>query len=395
MNNTPNAVRKHIGIFGMANAGKSALFNKILNQEAAIVSDKKGTTTDPVSKAMELIGFGPVVFVDTAGLSDGTELGSLREKKTAQILEKTDFALLIIDYNDEESKKTDSIKADFKKYNVPYMTVISKIDTLSEEDLKKAKTEYPEGVFVSSEDEKTVENLKNILIEKLKELKNEEAGLGDGVISAGDHVVLVVPVDSEAPKGRLILPQVQMIRECLDKGAVCHVCRVSELEKTLSSLEKTDLVVTDSQAFKEVSAILPKKVKLTSFSILMARQKGDLATFVKGLEAISSLSDGDSVLIAEVCTHNTSHEDIGRVKIPKLLSLKTGKKLNFEFSSGFSFPEDLEKFKLIIHCGGCMVTRKAMMARLNRATDKNIPVVNFGIILSYLTGTFERQEFLM
>lgn len=395
MNNTPNSVRKHIGIFGVANAGKSALFNKILNQEASIVSDKKGTTTDPVLKAMELIGFGPVVFVDTAGLSDGTELGLLREKKTAEVLEKTDFALLLIDYKDNESRKTDSIMADLKKFNVPYMIVISKADTLCKEELAKAKEEYPEAVFVSLKDKKSVENLKNVLIEKLKGLNVEERGLCDGIIFSGDDVVLVVPVDSEAPKGRLILPQVQTIRECLDSGAVCHICRVSELQKTLFSLEKTDLVITDSQAFKEVSAIVPKDIRLTSFSILMARQKGDLKTFIKGLEAISSLSDGDSVLISEVCTHNTSHEDIGRVKIPKQLLAKTGKKLNFEFSSGFSFPDDLEKFKLIIHCGGCMVTRKAMLARLNRATAKNIPIVNFGIVLSYLSGTFERQEFLL
>lgn len=394
MQQTPNSLRRHIGIFGAANTGKSALFNKILNQEAAIVSDKKGTTTDPVFKAMELIDFGPVVFIDTAGLSDGTELGALREKKTAEILEKTDYALLLTDYNNPEEEVFESLKEKLNKYKVPYSVVVSKADTLSVEGLKKAREEFVDGVFVSVNDEKSVEDLKKYITHKLKELSDDERGLVDGLLSYGDEAVLVIPVDSEAPKGRLILPQVQLIRECLDKGILCHVCRTSELEKMLASLDKVDLVITDSQAFKEVNEIVPQNINLTSFSILMARQKGDLKVFTRGLGAVEALSDGDYVLISEVCTHNTSHEDIGKVKIPALLSKKTGKKLNFEFSSGNSFPESLEKYKLIIHCGGCMVTRRAMLARINRATEKNIPLVNFGILLSYLTNAYKRQEFL-
>jgi len=394
MQNTPNSLRRHIGIFGGANTGKSALFNKILNQEAAIVSDKKGTTTDPVFKAMELIDFGPVVFVDTAGLSDGTELGELRAKKTSEILEKTDYALLLIDYKNPEEEVFSSLKEKLKKYKVPYSIVISKTDTLDEEELKKAKEEFLDGVFVSVNDEESVESLKKYITEKLKELSDDERGLVDGLLNYGDQAVLVIPVDSEAPKGRLILPQVQLIRECIDKGILCHVCKTSELKKMLDSLERVDLVVTDSQAFKEVNEIVPQNINLTSFSILMARQKGDLKVFTRGLAAVETLKDGDCVLISEVCTHNTSHEDIGKVKIPALLLKKTGKKLNFEFSSGNSFPQDLEKYKLIIHCGGCMVTRKAILARINRASEKNIPVVNYGILLSYLTNAYKRQEFL-
>ncbi len=394
MNKTPNSLRKHIGIFGSANAGKSALFNRILNQYAAIVSEKKGTTTDPVFKAMELIGFGPVVFVDTAGLSDGTELGALREKKTGEILEKIDFALYVVDFKDFQKNIYEETLLKFKKYNVPFKVVISKADILSENEISKAKEEFESPVFTSVNDEASIENLKNILIKELNSLPEDERGLLDLVAKEGDHIVLVCPVDSEAPKGRLILPQVQLIRECLDKGIICHVCTVDTLLKTLKSVENIDLVVTDSQAFKEVDKIVPENIRLTSFSILMARQKGDLFVFNEGLSVIEKLEDGDNILISEVCTHNTSHEDIGRVKIPSLLMKKTGKKLNFEFSSGNSFPEDLGKYKLVIHCGGCMITRKAMCARLGRIKEYSVPTVNFGILLAYLTGAYKRQEWL-
>jgi [FeFe] hydrogenase H-cluster maturation GTPase HydF len=271
--------------------------------------------------------------------------------------------------------------------------VISKADTLTENDISKAKEDFENSIFTSVNDEKSIEELKNIIIKELNSLPEEERGLLDGISKEGDNVILVCPVDSEAPKGRLILPQVQLIRECLDKGIICHVCTVETLPQALDGI-KADLVVTDSQAFKEVDEIVPEDIKLTSFSILMARQKGDLSVFNEGLSAVSKLEDEDYILISEVCTHNTSHEDIGRVKIPTLLMKKTGKKLNFEFSSGNSFPDDLEKYKLVIHCGGCMITRKAMCARLGRIKEHNVPAVNFGILLSYLTGAYKRQEWL-
>ena len=393
MNKTPNSLRKHIGIFGDTNSGKSALFNKIINQQLALVSDKKGTTTDPVKKAMELIGFGPVVFVDTAGTSDFTELGNLRNKKTKEILGQVDFALLVCDiqnFNEASYKELISL---LKKHNTEYITVITKSDLLSDTDIQNGKELFENPLFVSAETEEGIEELKNIIIEKLK-TSEKEFGLLEGLAKTGDNIILVIPTDSEAPEGRLILPQVQTIRACLDKGAFCHIANEENLKELLCKID-ADLVITDSQAFKKVNEIVPSDIRLTSFSMLLARQKGEFSLLFEGAEAIEALQDGDIVLISEVCTHNTSHEDIARVKIPALLRKKTGKDIKFEFSSGFSFPDNLKAYALVIHCGGCMITKKAMCQRLKLVNEANVPVTNFGVALAYLTGAYKRQIFLL
>lgn len=392
MNKTPNSLRKHIGIFGDTNSGKSALFNRIINQELALVSDKEGTTTDPVKKAMELIGFGPVVFIDTAGTSDNTELGSLRNKKTMEVLGQVDLALLVCDIKGFSEEAFWEIKNKLKENNTDYIIVITKYDLLDKEDIEKANSLFENPVFVSVNSEETVDKLKSIIIERLKKTE-KEPGLLDGLAQKNDNIILVIPTDSEAPEGRLILPQVQTIRACLDVGAFCHIANEENLSDLLKTI-KADLVITDSQAFKRVNEIVANDIDLTSFSMLLARQKGEFRLLFKGAEAIDALCDGDYVLISEVCTHNTSHEDIAKVKIPMLLKKKTGKSLNFEFSSGFSFPEDLSKYSLIIHCGGCMITKKAMCQRIKLVKEANVPVTNFGVALSYLTGAYQRQEFL-
>ena len=392
MNKTPNSLRKHIGIFGDTNSGKSALFNHIINQELALVSDKEGTTTDPVKKAMELIGFGPVVFIDTAGTSDNTELGFLRNKKTMEVLGQVDLALLVCDIKSFSEKAFVELKNKLKENNTDYIIVITKSDLLDEAEINKANSLFENPIFVSVNSEETVDKLKSIIIERLKKTE-KEPGLLDGLAKKNDNIVLVIPTDSEAPEGRLILPQVQTIRACLDVGAFCHIANEENLSDLLKTV-KADLVITDSQAFKRVNEIVANDIDLTSFSMLLARQKGEFRLLFKGAEAIDALCDGDFVLISEVCTHNTSHEDIAKVKIPMLLKKKTGKSLNFEFSSGFSFPEDLSKYSLIIHCGGCMITKKAMCQRIKLVKEANVPVTNFGVALSYLTGAYQRQEFL-
>ncbi len=393
MNKTPNSLRKHIGIFGDTNSGKSSLFNKIINQELALVSQSEGTTTDPVKKAMELIGFGPVVFIDTAGTSDSTELGVLRNKKTKEILGQVDFALLVCDIKKYNSASYTELTDALEKNSTDYIIVISKADLLNDADVKKAKELFENPYFVSVNKEETVDELKKVILEKLKNI-GKEPGLLDGLVKKNDNVLLVIPTDSEAPEGRLILPQVQTIRACLDLGAYCHISNENNLAELLDKV-KADLVITDSQAFKKVNEIVPKSIRLTSFSMLLARQKGEFSLLFKGAEAIEALEDGDYVLISEVCTHNTSHEDIAKVKIPALLKKKTAKNLNFEFSSGFSFPEDLDKYSLVIHCGGCMITKKAMCKRLSLVKEVNVPVTNFGVALAYLTGAYERQSFLL
>lgn len=393
MQNTPNALRKHIGIFGDTNSGKSQLFNKIINQDLAVVSDKEGTTTDPVKKAMELIGFGPVVFIDTAGTNDFTELGALRNKKTYDILSEVDYALIVCDFKKYNKETFENLKETLNKSKTPYTIVVSKEDTLTDADKENAKKEFKDLIFVSSFDDDSVDKLKEHIILKLKK-EGEEQGLLYGISEAGDDVILVVPMDSEAPKGRLILPQVQTIRDCLDNNIYCHITNEENLSKLISDLKKVDLVITDSQAFKKVNEIVPKNIRLTSFSMLLARQKGDFKTLYEGALYVERLKNNDKILISEVCTHNTSHEDIARVKIPALLKKVTGLELEFEFTSGYEFPQNLSDYSLVIHCGGCMITRKAMAKRLNLIKEANIPVTNFGVILSYLTGAYKRQEFL-
>lgn len=389
MNNTPNANRKHISIYGRTNSGKSSLLNAIIGQEISIVSPVRGTTTDPVTKAMELIPFGPVVFIDTAGLDDTGELGSLRVKGSLKVLQRTDFAIFVLDIKDRDlSSYNDAVK-NFKKYNIPYMTVINKIDTASSEEMQEAENSFKDAIFVSALREENILHLKDELIKRLQEEESDPTIIGD-LIPYNGKVVMVVPVDSEAPKGRIILPQVQLIRDCLDHGIKSYVVRDTELEGALKDLKDIDLVVTDSQAFKKVSEIVPEDMKLTSFSILFARHKGDIEAFIEGVKSIEELNESSRILISESCTHNHSHEDIGRVKIPRLLNKYTGLELNYEFKMGHDFPENIEEFDLIIHCGSCMLNRKTMQTRVDMCLEKGTPITNYGVILAYLNGILGR-----
>ncbi|NLZ49855.1 MAG: [FeFe] hydrogenase H-cluster maturation GTPase HydF [Clostridiales bacterium] len=394
MNNTPNANRKHIAIYGKTNSGKSSLLNAIIGQEISIVSDLEGTTTDPVKKAMELIPYGPVLFIDTAGLGDNSEIGNLRVERTLKVLQNTDFALYVLDVKDKDlSVYKDTLKL-FKKYNIPFMTVINKIDTATEEELESAKEEHKDAVFVSALKEENILDLKDELIKRLQKEEEDPPLIGD-LIPYNGKVVMVVPIDSEAPKGRLILPQVQLIRDCLDHGIKSYVVRDTELEEALKDLSDIDIVVTDSQAFKKVSEIVPPNIKLTSFSILQARCKGDLNTFIEGVKKIKDLDENSKILISESCTHNHSHEDIGRIKIPRLLNQHVEKKLNYEFKMGHDFPANLEDYDLVIHCGSCMLNRKTMLTRIALCKEKGVAITNYGIILAYLTGILDRSiEFI-
>lgn len=391
MNSTPNSNRKHIAIIGKTNAGKSSLINKFLGQEASIVSDKEGTTTDPVQKAMELTPIGPVLMIDTAGFGDKSELGEIRVKKTLDILKRSDAAIYIFDVNDIDLEEFKEAKRKFKKYNLPYITVINKIDTIKEENLKELKEKFKDYIFLSTKNGENIESLKEKLIEVLKGKEDEELPIVGDLLPYNSKVVLVAPIDSEAPKGRLILPQVQCIRDCLDHGIKSYIVRDTELEGALKDLKDIDLVITDSQAFREVDKIVPKNIRLTSFSMLFARQKGDFNEFVKGALKIKNLNKHSRVLMAESCTHNVSHEDIGRVKIPKLLNKFVGAELRYDYSIFHDFPEDINKYDLIIHCGACMINRKTVLNRVNQCREKSVPITNYGIVLAYLNGILERS----
>jgi [FeFe] hydrogenase H-cluster maturation GTPase HydF len=397
MNNTPKANRKHIVLYGKRNAGKSSLMNKIIGQEISLVSNIKGTTTDPVSKSMELIPVGPVVFIDTAGIDDDSQLGDLRVEKSLKTLDKADFAIYVMEIDDIDEKYCLEFIEEFKRKNIPYIIAISKIDKVSEEELenikKKLKIErkWENLVFVSINDFSSVIELKDELIKRLQNEEKEETLIGDTIPYNG-KVIMVIPVDSEAPKGRLILPQVQLIRDCLDHGIKSYVVRDTELTSALQDLKDIDLVITDSQAFKKVDKIVPSHINLTSFSIIMARQKGDLKIFLEGTSKIEKLRkrENPKVLIMESCTHNTSHEDIGKVKIPTLLMKYLDKEINFQFNMGEDFPKDLDTYDLVIHCGSCMLNKRTMESRLEVCREKNVNITNYGVVLAYLTGILDR-----
>ena len=390
MNSTPNANRKHIAIFGKTNAGKSSLVNSICGQEIAIVSEVAGTTTDPVLKAMELIPLGPVLFIDTAGLDDKSEVGKLRIKRTMDMMKRTDFALYVMDVNNIDSNDYEEIKLEFKKYNIPYLLVINKIEAIDKYKLNQLKEKYKDAIFVSTYTKEGIEELKNELVSKLEDSENEIPIIGN-LVPYGGKVILVVPIDSEAPKGRIILPQVQCIRDCLDNGIKIYIVRDTELTSALQDIKDVDLVVTDSQAFKKVSKIVPENIKLTGFSILFANHKGDLKSFVDGVRKIDSLNKDSKILISESCTHNVSHEDIGRVKRPTLLNKYVGAELNYDFIVGHDFPENIKDYDLIIHCGGCMINRKTILNRINFCRKEEIPITNYGIVLAFLTGILDRS----
>ena len=391
---TPRGLRKHIALLGRTNAGKSTLFNLIMGQEAAIVSDKAGTTTDPVMKNMELIPFGPVTLIDTGGLEDTTELGKQRAEKTREFARRADIGIILTDavQYDENNDSKDL----FSFFSGEKIYVFSKCDLVDEAVLADIKKKYPDSVFVSKDNPDAIDNLKKAIIDKLNALKEvDEDTLIGNLLPYGSTVVMVIPIDSEAPKGRLILPQVQLIRDCLDHGIKAYVTRETELAEALTELKKIDLVVTDSQIFALVSKIVPADIPLTSFSMILANQKGNFEQFLNGTKHIENLRDGDKILMLEACTHNHTHEDIGRVKIPALLNKRTSKNLEYIYYGGYNMPggaEDLEQYSMAILCGGCMINKAEVTARLRLLEDNNIPAVNYGVILAYLTGILDRVK---
>ena len=390
MQQTPNANRLHIAIFGKRNVGKSSLINALTAQDIALVSDLAGTTTDPVYKAMELLPIGPVVIIDTAGLDDEGEIGELRIKKTKEVMDKTDLALLVIDGNGADLSFEKEWYEDLKKRKIPVVGVINKIDEnqVSLEDIQKVID--IDFVKVSAKDKANIDGLKKAIMAAAPEDFEKSTIVGD-IVKPKARVLVVAPQDIQAPKGRLILPQVQIIRDLLDNDAMALVVKDSELEEILASLkDKPDLVITDSQVFKKVNSIIPKDVPLTSFSILMARYKGDLNSLVKGARAIDTLKTGDKVLIAEACTHHPLEGDIGREKLPIWLQEKVGGKLDITVCAGSSFTENLSEYKLIVHCGACMFNRQQLMSRIKKANIQELPITNFGIAIAHINGILDR-----
>lgn len=387
LNATPLSERVHIGIFGKRNVGKSSVINTLTTQSIAIVSDVKGTTTDPVLKSMELLPLGPVVIIDTAGLDDTGELGELRIKKTYQMLNKTDIAMLIIDANDGMTNENNEILSKIKDKKIPYIIVINKSDLC---DIDTSKIPQP-NIKVSAKTNENIHELKELIGGLIPDEKPEFPLVSD-LVNAGDFVVLVVPIDKAAPKGRLILPQQQTIRDLLEVGASSIVVRDVELAQTLKDLgKKPKLVITDSQAFATVSKDTPPDILLTSFSILFARYKGELKTQVSATKVIDELQDGDKILISEGCTHHRQCDDIGTVKLPNLIKKYTQKDILFEFTSGGEFPLDLSDYKLAIHCGGCMLNEREMKYRIKCAKDVDLPITNYGTALAHLNGILSRS----
>lgn len=406
LNSTPSANRVHIGFFGRRNAGKSSVVNAVTGQELAVVSDTKGTTTDPVYKSMELLPIGPVMIIDTPGFDDEGALGELRVRKTKQVLNKTDIAVLVVDATEGKKQCDEELIRIFKEKEIPYIIVNNKADLLSDEISEKVcqnnvseQRKAEQNALLSSGKEQYVSALTGAGIYELKECigkltPNEDMTLkivGD-LLHPGDFVVLVVPIDSAAPKGRLILPQQQTIRDVLEANAAAIVVKESELKQTLEQFGRSPaMVITDSQVFEQVSEVVSEKIPLTSFSILMARYKGYLETAVNGVAAIDHLKDGDKILISEGCTHHRQCDDIGTVKIPRWLKQHTGKELIIETSSGTEFPEDLTSYALVIHCGGCMLNEREVKYRMKCAEDQRVPFTNYGIAIAQMKGILKRS----
>ena len=406
LNSTPSANRVHIGFFGRRNAGKSSVVNAVTGQELAVVSDTKGTTTDPVYKSMELLPIGPVMIIDTPGFDDEGALGELRVRKTKQVLNKTDIAVLVVDATEGKKQCDEELIRIFKEKEIPYIIVNNKADLLSDEISEKVcqnnvseQRKAEQNALLSSGQEQYVSALTGAGIYELKECigkltPNEDMTLkivGD-LLHPGDFVVLVVPIDSAAPKGRLILPQQQTIRDVLEANAAAIVVKESELKQTLEQLGRSPaMVITDSQVFEQVSEEVSEEIPLTSFSILKARYKGYLETAVNGVAAIDHLKDGDKILISEGCTHHRQCDDIGTVKIPRWLKQHTGKELIIETSSGTEFPEDLTSYALVIHCGGCMLNEREVKYRMKCAEDQKVPFTNYGIAIAQMKGILKRS----
>ncbi|MBZ0314759.1 [FeFe] hydrogenase H-cluster maturation GTPase HydF [Clostridium butyricum] len=391
MYNTPKSNRLHISIFGKRNAGKSSLINALTNQSLSVVSEIPGTTTDPVSKSMELLPLGPIVLIDTAGLDDNGLLGELRIEKTLKVIEKTDLGVLVFDACSNALKNELTWYADLEKKKIPTIGVINKID-LCNDNCKLIKSNFNiPFVEISAKEKINISGLKKLLIDNAPIDFEMPTILGD-IVNPKDKVVLVAPQDIQAPKGRLILPQVQIIRDILDNDALALTVKDTELLDILDSLkDEPSLIITDSQMFRKVNELIPEHLKLTSFSILMARYKGDLDLFIKGAKVINSLKPNDKILIAESCTHHALKGDIAREKLPLLLEKKVGGKLNIVNITGVDFPDNLSEYKLIIHCGACMFTRRQLLSRLEHVKEQNIPITNFGVALAELNGILDRS----
>ncbi len=390
LHETPSGERVHISLFGRRNAGKSSLINAITGQSLAIVSEQKGTTTDPVSKAMELLPLGPVLVTDTPGLDDEGELGALRVEKARQVLGKTDIALLVVDACAGLSPEDRELLALLRERNLPRLLVMNQCDRLPENTPRPA-LEGETTLWVSAATGENIHQLKEA-IAALRPASGSEKRIVADLLSPGDLVVLVTPIDEAAPKGRLILPQQQTIRDILEAGAMAAVTRETELPQTLAALKAPPrMVITDSQAFAKVSKDVPETVPLTSFSILFARYKGNLMGALRGVKALETLEDGDKVLISEGCTHHRQCNDIGTVKIPGWIRKKTGKEPEFVFTSGGEFPQDLTPCRLIVHCGGCMLNEREMQTRARRAAEQGVPMTNYGILIAHITGILARS----
>lgn len=392
MQNTPKGMKIHIGIFGKRNAGKSSILNALVKQDISIVSETAGTTTDPVEKSMELLPLGPVVFVDTAGIDDTGALGLQRVEKTKKVIDRIDLAILVCDHRGFDEFENLLVK-EFEERKTPFVIVINKIDEqkTDEDTLNTLKKLEKDIIFTSAINLDGIDDLRQALMKNAPEEFFSDPTIAADLIPAGELAVLVVPIDLEAPKGRLILPQVQTIRDLLDNDSMVMVVKERELKEALDNLKKPPaLVITDSQAFLKVSADVPRGIKLTSFSILFARLKGDLTEFVKGTLAIDNLQSGDKVLICESCTHHAIGDDIGRVKIPRWITQYTGKKIEFEHYAGHDFPKNIKDYALIIHCGACMTNRKEILSRILKAKQANVPMTNYGLTIAYSLGIFER-----
>jgi [FeFe] hydrogenase H-cluster maturation GTPase HydF len=386
LNDTPSADRVHIAFFGKRNAGKSSVVNAVTGQDLAVVSEVKGTTTDPIYKAMELLPLGPVMIIDTPGIDDEGALGALRVRKTRQVLNKTDVAVLIVDAERGVASEDEELIRLFEEKKIAYLVVYNKCDLLEEKISADGRK-----IYVSATEKTNIEELKE-RIASLAVTEEPKLRIVADLLSPSDFVVLVVPIDKAAPKGRLILPQQQTIRDILEADATAVVVKEFELRQTLRDLgKKPRIVITDSQVFAKVSADTPKDILLTSFSILFARYKGLLAAAVRGAAALEKLADGDAVLIAEGCTHHRQCDDIGTVKLPRWIKNYTGKDLHFAFTSGVEFPDDLTKYKLIVHCGGCMLNEREVRYRTKCALDQNVPITNYGTLIAYMQGILRRS----
>ena len=387
LNNTPSAERLHIGFFGMRNAGKSSLVNAVTGQNLSIVSEIKGTTTDPVKKAMELLPLGPVVIIDTPGLDDEGYLGSLRIQKTEQILNQINIGVLVTDSSVGLSEQDKNLIKTFEEKKIPYVIAYNKADLINERPFKSDK-----AIYVSAKTNENINELNEKIANVLNSQKQEEKQIVSDLLKKGDIVVMVIPIDESAPKGRLILPQQQTMRDILDAHCTFITCQPQELKETINSLnQKPALVITDSQAFEAVSKDTPQDVKLTSFSILFARYKGNLNILVNGAATLSKLKNGSKVLISEGCTHHRQCNDIGTVKMPAWIERFSGVKPQYSFTSGGEFPDNLKEYDLIIHCGGCMLNAQSMKSRMEKAAKSGVPIVNYGIAIAHMHGILKRS----